>query len=1266
MAIAEVAQKQSSRHVPNLHPGDVVAGRFRIVETIGSGGFSVVYRAHQEQLNRFVALKVLKPKASSDQKIVERFRREALFASQLTHPNTITLFDYGQTEDGLCYIAMEHLEGHDLSEVVKWGDPVDPARVWSILVQSCRSLAEAHDMGLIHRDLKPENIFLCKREKGEQVKVLDFGVSKALSHFGSAGGSGLAPLTQEGTVFGTPLYMAPEQARAEEITAAADVYALGHMAYEMITGRAAYADEISPMDVMLRQVNDPPLVLPEGFEDSPFGTLIYESTIKEPGDRIRDAGEFLSVLMSHDFAPYQEQSEAALYGPRHRVAGPGELADLMMTSEAASEEDKESNRSGYDEELQELTRLLSRVKELQQVRLAVIRGRAGVGRSNLLRAFLKGHIDEPDIHIIHRRSHGKNSGNSELMESMSTPPPGILEVEQVVDELLSESDEPRAMQWGRPDGDKEGDPLRDLVSRRDAIFARLMAPFRRATSLGTLIWAVENVENAQPMTLALIERLIRELRLRPASILVAVTVDPEALMGQPGLVRYVESLLEAPQSYAHHLHVLSPAEARDERGPKSSARRLALDSDIGVEGSYHGIIPSLPEDMEIDDEMARWAAMADGEPEAEQEEAEERQASQPTQRLELFTTDGLELSESSDEEANAGVLEAFDSVMGYLAQLDERVIPRALWQFVYPRLLPIEETRLMSAILEYAERFGIVLLSPTEIRFTNREYTKSLRRAFEERDDAVEAHARLADILLEYDPNPERRHRQRIIHHAVKGEAFERAIELCLEAGDAAYDRFDLDLAREYYLKFQSIVEEMSTRKASRPSGSHGRAWLRLGEIQATLGEFGSAEDALHRAIEEGTKKEIEVRASAHHLLGELAFAQERYEVAQHWFEGARDLYRQTSSVRAYISSLGEMGRCCIMRGKPRRAEGILLEAIDKAGRLGETVLEARMRRYMGQVLTRQARFMEAVEYLEESRSLLDPTHQSHEVVDGLCELGDAHFAEGRYEQARQRFEQAQQVAEEQRVESDIGPPLGLAKALAALGRAKEAELHLVDAMSRYGSLSQPVERARVQLHLGDLYLATGRQMLAAEHYEHVVELGRRVGHRHLLFNAMIRLGYAQFDQGSVGEALEMVHQAAEVARESEDKERDICARAHLIYLQLVGQGFEVADGAFVSLLTETEDDDFQAAQVICDLFRADAAMATGELLKAKTLLSRLELQAASIGEFGLMIPIARRQAALMDRQSGQSSTADRGIEGIGLGALIPPEVGRRRLGVEQ
>ncbi len=296
-------------NVPGLEPGELVAERFRIIKSIGSGGFSFVYLAHHEELNRQVALKVLKPKASADKSIVERFRREALYASRLSHPNTIKLYDYGQSSDGLFYIAMEYLVGRDLSADVQAGKPVDLGHVWKVLTQTCRSLAEAHRIGLVHRDLKPENIFIAKTPDGEMIKVLDFGVSKTVAEFGQAGPRTLAPLTMDGTVFGTPLYMAPEQAMAEPITPAADVYALGHIAYEMITGRAAYGDSDDAMTVMLRQINEPALELPVPWKSTPFAALVKACTEKNPAARLQDAAAVLNQLEMPEFYTYSDPHE---------------------------------------------------------------------------------------------------------------------------------------------------------------------------------------------------------------------------------------------------------------------------------------------------------------------------------------------------------------------------------------------------------------------------------------------------------------------------------------------------------------------------------------------------------------------------------------------------------------------------------------------------------------------------------------------------------------------------------------------------------------------------------------------------------------------------------------------------------------------------------------------------------------------------------------------------------------------------------------------
>lgn len=159
--------------------GDLIGGRFRIVEHLGTGGFGTVYRALQENVGRDVALKFLTPGVAEDPINVERFRREAFHVSQLRHPHTITLFDYGQTEEGLVYMVMEYLDGTALGDLIQRDGAMDWPRAAHVFIQVLKSLSEAHRHGLVHRDLKPENIFLCEMfGESDYVKVLDFGVAK--------------------------------------------------------------------------------------------------------------------------------------------------------------------------------------------------------------------------------------------------------------------------------------------------------------------------------------------------------------------------------------------------------------------------------------------------------------------------------------------------------------------------------------------------------------------------------------------------------------------------------------------------------------------------------------------------------------------------------------------------------------------------------------------------------------------------------------------------------------------------------------------------------------------------------------------------------------------------------------------------------------------------------------------------------------------------------------------------------------------------------
>ena len=233
--------------------GRVVNGRFKIVSVIARGGMGKVYKAEQSPLGRICALKVLSPKYEGDRdpEFHKRFFLEASTAAKLTHPNTVTIFDYGQDGDDLYFIAMEFIEGRTLHRVLRDEGPFVETRVAHIAGQICRSLREAHAIGVVHRDLKPGNILLTDRgDEQDNVKVLDFGLVKDVS--GEA-----EDLTQAGLFMGSPKYMAPEQILGGEITARTDIYSLGVMMYEMLTGRVPF-DRGASVGTLMAHVNDVP------------------------------------------------------------------------------------------------------------------------------------------------------------------------------------------------------------------------------------------------------------------------------------------------------------------------------------------------------------------------------------------------------------------------------------------------------------------------------------------------------------------------------------------------------------------------------------------------------------------------------------------------------------------------------------------------------------------------------------------------------------------------------------------------------------------------------------------------------------------------------------------------------------------------------------------------------------------------------------------------------------------------------------------------
>ncbi len=261
--------------------GRVLAERFEILERIGEGGTGVVYRAKQLSVDRIVAIKLLGAHVSTDPSWVKRFHNEARAASRLDHPNTIRLLDFGQTKEGMLFIAMEFLNGKSLRTEIDRLGRLPPNRVLRILSQACASLHEAHQQGIIHRDIKPDNVYLVEMKGGgDFVKVLDFSVAKLDAPD--------AQVTRAGIVFGTPAYMSPEQGRGVQLDARSDIYALGILAYEMLTGKPPF-DAKMPTEVVMMHLREQPAPL-VGFPPQLAG-LVMKALAKDPKQRQQTCDE---------------------------------------------------------------------------------------------------------------------------------------------------------------------------------------------------------------------------------------------------------------------------------------------------------------------------------------------------------------------------------------------------------------------------------------------------------------------------------------------------------------------------------------------------------------------------------------------------------------------------------------------------------------------------------------------------------------------------------------------------------------------------------------------------------------------------------------------------------------------------------------------------------------------------------------------------------------------------------------------------------------
>ncbi len=1091
--------------------GERLAERYTIIARVSLGGFGAVYRAMQDTLGREVAIKVLLPEVTANnQDYVEQFRQEALLTSQLRHPNTITIFDYGQTDSGLLFLVMEWLEGLTLSDALRSEGSFSYERCYHISFQILKSLAEAHDRGMVHRDLKPSNLFL-SNQYGETdfVKVLDFGLVKNLGGEPLVmRGKTLEPprFTEKRRAPGTPHYMAPEQATGKGTTTSADIYSFGLILHEMLTGQRA-VDGADKMEVLLRQAREAVPPLPEALQNTFLGRIVARCVEKDPLKRPQKAGVLVREYQRVEDTGGVEVSTAdirttsnwrPLARPRNQAAeitsGPEEVF------------------VGRAEELEEFGGLLEKGLSSGNGLVMTVSGPTGIGKTSLVRKFSEIFLESGSGMVI-------NGGflPSDQMP-LSAFRRALRAFLQVQTDDLSEGRHQirRALErYNVNDIYLLNFLTHFLLSKaggegddRDECAARIEDFLDRLAQRSPLLMVIENLNWADADSLDLMWRLAVSPVIRQRAVFLTATFRSHERMDNRELQLVLERFNRLDHTAYRELRVgwLGKRDCMQIINSAINMQRTMANRCLALsKGNPLFLNLVLRYIIDEAEHISRQAADPAGLGSklylpSSLEKISLRRIDQVVRKYgqDLFR-EVLRRAALVGENFSVAAVEAVLRKEGQYEYLDRASRTLEIWRREGLLRRPWDSERSMEFVHPHLVEFFA----------TDSEASLHLLVARTKEQMAQEAGGGLdqADLAGHYRAAGE---------HAL-------AVRYLDAAANTALERNNFSKAKALYEAILPLLDLDSAQGEELGK----RVYYDLGEICRRLSEYGPADDYLANALVLAQRSGDSVTEGRCYCgKADLALAQNRLDDADGYFHRARALISEVDEGLQGRLLLG-MGRVSSLKGDWEAAQSCFQRAYDFGAGGQSYDLMARSLHELGRTALELGNFRAAHEWFGQAQKYYRSINSSADEADVLLDLAKTAYLYRRVEDARDCIERAIEI------EQRLGDPLGVAHGQTALGDLEASLFHVDEAQKfvlraltvikehndRQGSADSKVVLSTLEMLLGHYEKAATLAQQALEEYQEIGSLSRQA-------HVMGRLGRLALLQGDYSVAEEQLGQA--------------------------------------------------------------------------------------------------------------------------------------------